>query len=175
MWLNLGETGGLICVPAGRQLFKTVSDRYRLIPPSNLTLPPEAEGLKADGTETVDEEEEEDHAEWERRYEDDYSDSDSDEEMIDEEPAANIDEGSEGGSSATTAGRSLSLRDHQSSPLPPVQEEEEEEEENSVEKQMEKLAVEDNAGGFKDDDPGVMEGQKPDEEKPAQDTCIAEK
>lgn len=86
--------------------FKTVSDRYRLIPQDNLMLPPEAEGLKSDkngiqGEREEDEDEDEDDIdEWDRgtqprahpegpeeeedeEEEENYSDeSESDEEIV---------------------------------------------------------------------------------------------
>jgi len=89
--------------------FKTVSDRYRLIPQDSLMLPPEAEGLKAGKNGELlaeeEEEEEEEFEEWDRRIgarghlepadggeekedsdEGEYSDeSDSDEEMVEGE------------------------------------------------------------------------------------------
>jgi hypothetical protein len=82
--------------------FKTVSDRYRLIPQDSLMLPPEAEGLKGkNGDAAGEESEEEEFEEWDRgpdsrrhlegeeksdsdeEGEGDYSDeSDSDEEIV---------------------------------------------------------------------------------------------
>ena len=47
--------------------FKTVSDRYRLIPPDNMMLPPEAEGLGSDGNGVADAGQgEDDFDEWAR-------------------------------------------------------------------------------------------------------------